>query len=381
MPVISRQGLLIGIPTLGRPINLNWAMAFKALNPPINYNTQTIIIKNRPVDEARNAICEYAIKNDFKYVFFLGDDVVPPGHTLSTLIFRMEQFKEIGVCGGVYCTKGIPSFPLVFRGNGSGSYWDWKVGEFFEVTGLGMDCTLIRVDVLKNLPQPWFKTVDTDKFLDAEPYKETWTEDLYFCKNVLENTSYKIYVDASILCEHWDTINNKVYTVNAGSLPTQRLNCTPPRLLDIGCGYQPYEDDTYNCVHVDIIDAPHVDYRCDIRSLPFANEEFDAIRAWHVLEHFGRNEVDDVFAEWLRVLKHGGKVILCVPDISWAIANINSDRKAALNVLYGAQDTEYDFHKIGFTRKHLIEFLKSHKCKDISISKQGYNLKTTAIKE
>ena len=31
-------GILIAIPTLGRPVNLDWALAFKALNPPINYN-------------------------------------------------------------------------------------------------------------------------------------------------------------------------------------------------------------------------------------------------------------------------------------------------------------------------------------------------------
>ena len=195
-------GVLIAIPTLGRPTSLEWAMMFKSQNPPINYNANVAMIYGKPVAEARNEACEEAIRQGARYIFFLGDDIIPPTHALRQLIYRMEQYPKLGVVGGIYCTKTDTPDPLVFRGNGRGPYWDWKVGEYFEVSGLGMDCTLIRVEILEKLAKPWFKTVDSTDFLDGRNYAEMWTEDLYFCKQILENTDYKIYADSTVMCKH-----------------------------------------------------------------------------------------------------------------------------------------------------------------------------------
>src|ERR1044071_3472269 len=131
--VRSGPGLMIGIPTLGRPVPLSWAMSWRSLSPPINYNMNVMIVNGRAVDAARNEIALAALEKGSKYIFFLGDDVVVPNHTLRQLIYRLEHNPEIGVVGGVYCSKSEPAFPLVFRGNGNGSYWDWRIGEFFEV--------------------------------------------------------------------------------------------------------------------------------------------------------------------------------------------------------------------------------------------------------
>jgi hypothetical protein len=178
--------LMIAIPTLGRPVPLQWALNFKSMNPPINYNCDFNIVLGKEIGYARNSLAKAALARGCKYLFFLGDDVVAPPHTLRQLIYRMENNPNIDVVGGVYCAKADPPAPLVFVGNGVGSYWDWKIGEFFECTGLGMDCTLIKTDILKKIPEPWFKTVDEDSFADGKPAAEAWTEDLYFCKKVAD---------------------------------------------------------------------------------------------------------------------------------------------------------------------------------------------------
>ena len=195
---------MIGIPTLGRPLTLDWAMAFKGLCPPINYNYNHMVVKNQPVDVAREAIAEQALSQGNKYLFFLGDDVVVPNPTLRQLIFRMEQNPKIGVVGGVYCSKSDPPAPLVFRENGLGTYWDWKVGEFFEVSGLGMDCTLIRTEVLSKMSKPWFKTVDTDQFKDGVNQADMWTEDLFFLNKLKKETEFEVWCDGSLICGHED---------------------------------------------------------------------------------------------------------------------------------------------------------------------------------
>jgi GT2 family glycosyltransferase len=108
-------------------------------------------IKGKPVDLARNEIAMYALEQNHKFVYFFGDDTIPPYNILKQLIFRAEHNKDHGVITGVYCSKSEPAAPLVFRGNGLGSYWDWKVGEYFEITGCGMDAVLIRTDVFREL--------------------------------------------------------------------------------------------------------------------------------------------------------------------------------------------------------------------------------------
>lgn len=286
----SGPSLLIGIPTLGRPVPLDWALSFKSLNPPINYNTIFQIIKGAPIDEARNEMCKIAIEKGCKYIFFLGDDVVVPNHTLQQLIYRMDCDETIDVVGGVYCVKSEPSFPLVFRGFGNGSYWDWKIGEFFKVTGLGMDCTLIRVSSIKRMAEPYFKTVQSDQYLDAVNSAESWTEDLYFF-NKLKG---KIFCDGALICQHWDVYGNKSYGLPFDSPPMrQMVTQKKKRSLIIGNAIE--SDPHFEAV---TFGAEGSDYRGQPGQLPFDKTTFDKIYIEDTPLCF-----EKFLNEWMRVLK------------------------------------------------------------------------------
>jgi len=297
----SGPGIVIGLPTLGRPVPLEWALAFKSLNPPINFNTVFQIVNNQEVGVARQAIAEYAVEQDAKYLFFIGDDVIVPAHALRQLIFRMEHDPNLVVVGGIYCSKSDPAYPLVFRGNGAGTYWDWKVGEFFEITGIGMDCTLIKVDALRTIPKPWFKTVDTDSFMDGRNAAENWTEDLYFCTKVVEGGHGKIYADATVICKHADVYGGRVYELPANSLPMRRRSAPPEmkRCLMINQTVDIAEKADFEVVTFGFEGA---DYRGDATSLPFKDNEFD----WVL---FSTNkEYSVAIEECRRVIKTDGKV-------------------------------------------------------------------------
>lgn len=274
-------GLVVGIPTLGRPVPLDWAIAFKSMSPPINYNSTIHLVKGKPVDEARQEIAENAVKIGAKYLFFIGDDVVCPSHTLRQLLYRLENNHSIGVVGGVYCAKCDPSYPLVFRGNGQGSYWDWKVGEFFEVTGLGMDCNLIRVSMLERMSKPWFKTIDGDQFMDGINQAESWTEDLYFYdKMKREVPEYKLYCDGTVICEHWDVYGNRSYSLPIDSLPRRQLvvDAKKKKCLLVGYDELPKETQNEEYTFVAVHDGDvKCDYRVDYNALPFDEKEFDKV--------------------------------------------------------------------------------------------------------
>ncbi len=397
MKLQSGVGLTIGIPTLGRPVVMEWAMAWKALNAPINYNQRVSTILGQPVAEARNEIAEQAVKEGSKYLFFLGDDVEVPPHTLKQLIFRLEHHQDIGVVGGIYCSKSDPPNPLVFRGNGRGCYWDWKIGEFFEVTGLGMDCTLIRVEMLQQMAKPWFYTKDEDQYLDAINHIEQWTEDLWFLRKVTEETDYKIFADGMVICRHWNPYERKFYTLPPDSKPmqAQERGKQKKKIVDLGCGPTYVELPEGKAIRVDAREEVDPDYRCDLRCLPFESDEFDIAFSSHTLEHFKREEVPAVLKEWVRILKPGGELRLIVPNLEWAADKIKegviTDPRAAyrsappeetmervswdaFNVLYGQQEYELNFHKVGFTPVLLKRLLEAQKLKIVKEQVEGYNI-------
>jgi predicted SAM-dependent methyltransferase len=294
----------------------------------------------------------------------------------------MEHMDELGVVGGVYVAKTDTCEPLVFRGNGAGPYWKWRLGEYFEVTGLGMDATMIRTDVFRQLKPPWFVTIDKDDYLDGIPNAEQWTEDLWLCNRVANETDYKLYIDGSIICNHWDAVTRKKWTLRHDSYPMQMVE-NPRKMVDLGCGLLTWEFENEGTpVRVDIREEVEPDYRCDLRQLPFDNESFEVVFSSHTLEHFGRNEIDDILDEWLRILEPGGEFRLAIPNIQWAAEKIIRDDidGDVLNVLYGSQTYPENFHKFGFTPKMIKDSLERRGMTIVDEQHEKYNLMIRAIK-
>jgi predicted SAM-dependent methyltransferase len=129
--------------------------------------------------------------------------------------------------------------------------------------------------------------------------------------------------------------------------------------LHLGCGIRHIP----GFIHVDIIDAPHIDYRCSVDNLcDFADGSVDLIYAAHVLEHFGRHEVEAVLKGWLRVLKPGGLARIAVPDFSAVAAlyeqeGLQDGFSGLVGLVCGGQRNQYDFHKIIFDEAFLSSLL------------------------
>jgi predicted SAM-dependent methyltransferase len=127
--------------------------------------------------------------------------------------------------------------------------------------------------------------------------------------------------------------------------------------LHLGCGkvYIP------SFVHIDLMDYDHIDFKHSIDKLPmFEDNSVDLIYACHVLEHFKRNEIDDVLKEWFRVLKPGGTLRISVPGFEEIIAIYAKykDLNLVLGPLMGGQTYIYNFHYMAFDFSNLSKSLR-----------------------
>ena len=231
-----RKRVLIGIPMTG-VLRSEWHLSYNGLATPCNwsagYSVQPLEHFS-PIDflvaEARNIIVDRAIKENYKWVFFIDHDVCLPYNTLQLLNEYMRE-GAIPIVGGLYFTKGVPSEPLTYRGYGTSFYNKWKIGDKVWLTGMGLGCNLIHVDLFKSIAEDCeeyrvqsgltvkriFETPST-AFIDPETgalQRSTGTEDLHFYKRLkagnhykkagfphIQRKKYPILCDTRIFCTH-----------------------------------------------------------------------------------------------------------------------------------------------------------------------------------
>ncbi len=157
--------------------------------------------------------------------------------------------------------------------------------------------------------------------------------------------------------------------------------------LFLGCGPLPIHpqhlqivDDTWTFIDLYVHDPKIV--QMDIRKLGYADESVSRIYCSHALEHLGSVEAVNALQEWYRVLKSGGDLIINVPDIEWAIDEyINlregkepqsktfTTKQKLMEVIYGNQTHEGEFHKSGYNEKGLEKLLQEVGFKDVTVKK------------
>jgi SAM-dependent methyltransferase len=114
--------------------------------------------------------------------------------------------------------------------------------------------------------------------------------------------------------------------------------------------------------------------QCDVvawlEKLKLASNSVGVIYTSHVFEHIPRSKTRRVLSEWYRVLKPGGELYICVPDLEALchlyLDNIKSYEEErsryvadmACGVAYGGQVNKYDFHFYGYSLPTLSRLLE-----------------------
>lgn len=146
---------------------------------------------------------------------------------------------------------------------------------------------------------------------------------------------------------------------------------TDPSLvrLNLGCGDKILE----GYINVDVAPSrkdKQPDIICDLKTLTFPDGHADEILSVHAIEHFYYWEVEALLAEWVRVLKPGGRLIVECPNLAAAArALLKNPQQGALPgkegqmtmwVFYGDPEWKDPLmcHRWGYTPESLKDLLQ-----------------------
>ena len=162
--------------------------------------------------------------------------------------------------------------------------------------------------------------------------------------------------------------------------------------LHLGCGCQHYD----GYINIDCIKTQATDLVCDVRELPYGDNTIDAIESYHVIEHFpvclqanvcdGYGEkygaLIDVFKDWRRVLKEGGRLVIELPDLDKVVEEYRiadeAKKEELLLSIYGSfrNDNEADYHRWGANEYRLRYMLEKAGYKNITFTEpRDYHVK------
>jgi predicted SAM-dependent methyltransferase len=166
--------------------------------------------------------------------------------------------------------------------------------------------------------------------------------------------------------------------------------------LHVGCGAKrknrttkAFSTEEWSELRLDIDESVNPDLVGTMTDMSSVASEFvDAIFSSHNIEHLYPHEVPMALAEFLRVLKSEGFVVITCPDLKSVCALIADDKLtdtaysspagpiAPIDILYGlrasmAKGNLYMAHRCGFTQKVLAATLQSVGFKSVASMSRG----------
>jgi hypothetical protein len=187
----------------------SWMKLLKPMNQVI---AGPIFAESMQVDHAYNSLIKYILQHPylskFKYILTIEEDNLPPPGGLLKLYENMEEYD---VVGGLYWSKSDDGFPMIF-GNPENGPMDAapqppKKGEIQPANALGMGFNLFKLDMFRQIEEPWFKTVQE---IDPIQGEQQLTQDFYFYRKAAEK-GFKFACDTNILVGHFDSKKDIVY--------------------------------------------------------------------------------------------------------------------------------------------------------------------------
>jgi glycosyltransferase involved in cell wall biosynthesis len=240
----------------------------------------------------RNALIKQALADGCQYIAFLDvDDQWDPNH-LTTSLTALED-KDI-----------VYSLPKFILENGQiGVPYNIPIPDMFIGKHLSYNNFIWISSVVAKAK--CFTDVEFDSRLDSVEDWDMWIQQRNLGHSFVSKAeSSMTYLSRSGGAAGQSQSKMELFNQKNPRLPSLKLNIASGK--DYREGY--INADLYS-ENTDKVDAEF-----DAMKIPYPDNTVDEILALHVIEHFDFFEGQRVLAEWYRVLKPGGKLVLETPD-------------------------------------------------------------------
>jgi hypothetical protein len=209
------------VPSRDKMIHHRIQASWEGLIRPMNQKFAKLVVIGDEVGEAYNntikGVLDHPELSQWKYVMTMETDNLQPADALIRLLETIEAGKYDGV-SGIYFTKGEYPMPMAYgdpdeyKRTGRLDFKPRNItdalarGHVMPVNGIAMGCSLYRMELFKNTPAPWFKTVSD--IVDGSP--QGFTQDLWACKRWVE-MGKTFAVDMRVRVGHMDLATGTVY--------------------------------------------------------------------------------------------------------------------------------------------------------------------------
>lgn len=212
---------IIIVPSRKPDFHYKVVQSWQNLIAPMNQKRAFIFVINDEVGHAytqtiKNILADPELSK-WRYIMTLESDNLQPADAQIRLLESIDGGGFDGV-SGLYWTKGEVNMPMAYGDpahlarTGELEFKPRDVraalaqGNVMEVNGIAMGCSLYRMDLFRDVPEPWFVTVAD--VIDGAA--QGFTQDLYFCKKARERGK-RFAVDFRVRVGHLDEATGTVY--------------------------------------------------------------------------------------------------------------------------------------------------------------------------
>lgn len=212
--------IFLGVPSFGM-VSIRWHSHVMQLQNPLNRSVYHGYVIGAEVGQARNILVDQAltwtnsIGHTVSHVLFIDDDVLVPPYALSVLLGRKRS-----IVSGLYYAKTPAEQALILPDPYGGTLQDIPRNQVVECYAHGMGCTLIELNVFKDIlaaglvtfddingrPIAQFFSTTRDAMSHTEagtPIYLNQTEDVFFLERAAQ-VGHTAAVDTGVFCFHWD---------------------------------------------------------------------------------------------------------------------------------------------------------------------------------
>lgn len=214
----EKNGKKIPIPLIPEKVVSCW----QALIAPMNQKRAMLFSSGHEVGQAYNALVAQILAHPelskWKYMMTLEDDNLPPPDAHIRLLESIA-WGDYDAISGLYFTKGDQNMPMAYgdpeeyKRTGALDFRPRDVrealaaGQIMPVNGIAMGCALWKMSLFREIPPPWFVTLN-----DLVPGQGIvgMTQDLEFCAKSVR-AGKRFAVDLRVKVGHLDVGSGVVY--------------------------------------------------------------------------------------------------------------------------------------------------------------------------